>query len=101
VDILRSICKFPKGSKVCYFFANKSVGSLGLQDPFDERHVQKIAQTIKILSLNDPLVCNIAHSELKYVVYRCLHCDPTEQELDQFLSGCDEGEVRLAFHSYS
>ena len=93
VDVLRSICNLPKRSTVSYFFANKSVGGLGLQDPFDERHIQKVVQTIKILSSKDPLVLNISHGQLKSVVYRCFHRNPTDQELDQFLSGFNEGQL--------
>ena len=56
VDVLRSICNLPKRSTVSYFFADKSAGGLGLQDPFHERHIQKVVQTIQILSSKDPLV---------------------------------------------
>jgi hypothetical protein len=65
VDVLRSICNLPKRSTVAYFFADKSVGGLGLQDPFDERHVQKVVHTIKILSSKDPFIHNNAHGQLK------------------------------------
>jgi hypothetical protein len=95
VDVLRSICNLPKRSTVAYFFADKSVGGLGLQDPFDERHVQKVVQTIKILSSNDPCIHNIAHGQLKSVVYRCLHGEPTEQEIDKFLPGYNEGDLQI------
>ncbi len=87
VEVLRSICNLPKRSSVSYFFADKSVGGLGLQDPFDERHVQKVVHAIKILSSNDPFVKSIAFNQLKSVVYRCFHRDPSDEEVDAFLSG--------------
>ena len=55
IQVLRSVCRLPNRSSLSYFFAGKSVGGLGLQDPFDERHVQKIVHTVKILSSTDPL----------------------------------------------
>lgn len=94
VDVLRSICNLPKRSTVCYFFADKSVGGLGLQDPYDERLLQKVVHTIKILSSKDPLIKNIAHGQLKSVVYRCFHRNPTDKEIDDFLSGSSEGELK-------
>ena len=70
------------------------MGGLGLQDPFDERHVQKIVHTIKILSSQDPCVQNISHGQLKSVVYRCFHRNPTDEEIDMFLSGSHEGKLQ-------
>ena len=90
VDVLRSICHLPKRSSVHYFFADRACGGLGIQDPFDERNVQTIVHTIKILSSLDPLILNIAHGQLKSVVYRCVHHNPTEDEIDKFLSGSND-----------
>ncbi len=36
VQVLRSICNLPKRSTTHYFFADRAVGGLGLQDPYDE-----------------------------------------------------------------
>ena len=91
IQVLRSVCRLPNRSSVSYFFASKSVGGLGLQDPFDERHVQKIVHTVKILSSADPLIHEIAHGQLKSVVYRCIHRNPSDGEIDNFLSGSNEG----------
>ena len=65
IQVLRSVCRLPNGSSISYFFADKSAGGLGLQDPFDERHVQKIVHTVKILSSTDPLIQKIAHGLAK------------------------------------
>ena len=67
------------------------MGGLGLQDPFDERHVQKIVHMVKILSSTDPLIHEIAHGQLKSVVYRCIHRNPSDDEIDNFLSRSNEG----------
>ena len=93
IDVLRSICHLPKRSSTHYFFADKSVGGLGLQDPFDERHIQSIVHSVKILSASDSLTNNIAKAQLKSVVYRCFHRDPTDDEIDDFLSGLMTGEL--------
>ena len=93
VEVLRAICHLPKTASVSYFFADKNVGGLGLQDPFNKRHIQKIVHTIKILSSQDPGVQNISHGQLKSVVYRCFHRDPTE-EIGMFLSGSHEGDLQ-------
>ena len=91
IQVLRAVCRLPNRSSVSYFFASKSVGGLGLQDPFDERHVQKIVHTVKILSSADPLIHQIASGQLKSVVYRCIHRNPSDDEIDNFLSGSNEG----------
>ena len=87
IDILRSICHLPKRSSSHYFFADKSVGGLGLRDPFDERHTQSIVHSVKILSATDTLTNNIAKAKLKSVMYKCFHRDPTDDEIDAFLFG--------------
>ena len=51
IATLRSICHLPKHATSSYFFASRQVGCLGLQDPFPERHIQTIVQTVKMLSL--------------------------------------------------
>ena len=56
IDVLRSICNLPKRATTHYFFAARSVGGLGLQDPFDERHVQSVVHAVKILSAPDPFI---------------------------------------------
>ena len=93
IDVLHSICHLPKRSSTHYFFADKSVGGLGLQDPFDERHIQSIVPSVKILSATNTLTNNIAKGQLKSVVYRCFHRDPTDDEIDDFLSGSMDGEL--------
>ena len=94
VEVLRAICHLPKRASVSYFFADKNVGGLGLQDPFNKRHIQKIVHTIKILSSQDSGVQNISHGQLKSVVYRCFHRDPTDEEIGMFLSGSHEGDLQ-------
>ena len=93
IDVLRSICHLPKRLSSHYFFADKSVGGLGLQDPFDERHIQSIVHSVKILSATDTLTNNIAKAQLKSVVYRCFHRDPTDDEIDDFPSSSMNGEL--------
>lgn len=93
IDVLRSICHLPKRSTTHYFFADKSVGGLGLQDPFDERHIQSIVHSVKILAATDTLINKIAKAQLKSVVYRCFHRDPTDDEIGEFLSGSMNGEL--------
>ena len=56
IEVLRSICNLPKRSTQHYFFADRAVSGLGLQDPYDERHIQTIVHTVKILSVSDPFV---------------------------------------------
>ena len=99
IDVLRSICNLPKRATTHYLFAARSVGGLGLQDPFDERHVQSIVHAIKILSASDPLIKSISKGQLSSVVYRCFHRDPSDDEVDAFLSGSLDGE--LSNHSTS
>ena len=48
---------------------------------------------VKILSATDTLTNNIAKAQLKSVVYRCFHRDPTDDEIDDFLSGSINGEL--------
>ena len=93
VEVLRSICNLPKRSTTHYFFADRVVGGLGLQDPFDERHIQTVVHTTKILSSNDQFINNISKAQLKSVVFRCFHRDPSNEETDDFLSGSLEGEL--------
>ena len=76
-----------------YFFADKSVGGLGLQDPFDERHIPSIVHSVKILSATDTLTIDIVKAQLKSVVYICFHRDPTDDEIDDFLLGSMNGEL--------
>ena len=82
IQVLRSVCRLPNRSSLSYFFASKSVGGLDLQDPFDERHVQKTVHTVKILSSADPLIHEIAHGQIKSVVYRCIHRNPPDDEIE-------------------
>ncbi|CAB4028427.1 Hypothetical predicted protein, partial [Paramuricea clavata] len=63
----------------------------GLQDPFNERHIQSVVHAVKILSVSDPFVSNIAKNELKSVVSRCLKREAENDEVDQFLSGNLDG----------
>ena len=73
--------------------AARSVGGLGLQDPFNERHVQSIVHVIKILSASDPLIKNISKGQLTSVVYRCFHRTLSDDEVDAFLCGSLDGEM--------
>ena len=70
IEVLRSVCNLPKRATQHYFFADRGVGGLGLQDPFDERHIQTIVHTVKILSVSDLLVNNISRAQLSSVVSR-------------------------------
>ena len=92
LSTLRSICNLPKRTTTDYFFAAKQTGGLGLQDPFDERHIQTLVHALKMLSSTDPLISAITKGQLTSVVKRCLHRDPTENDLTQFLSGSLEGQ---------
>ena len=93
IDVLRSICNLPKRATTHYFFAARTVGGLGLQDPFDERHVQSIVHAVKILSASDHLIKNISNGQLTSVVYRCFHRQLSDDEVDAFLSGSLDGEL--------
>ena len=99
LSVLRSICHLPKRATTNYFFASKSTGGLGLQDPFDERYVQSIVQAIKMLKSTDPLIHSLTHGQLTSIVQHCVDRDPTSEEIDDFLSGSMEGA--LANHSRS
>ena len=68
-------------------------------DPFDERHVETIVHTVKIVSAQDSLIVNISRKQLHSVVYRCLNDDPDNEEIDKFLCGFQEGP--LSNHSSS
>lgn len=99
IDVLRSICNLPKRATNAYFFASKSAGGLGLQDPNDEKHVQSLVHAIKMLTSTDPLIMAISCGQLESIVHRCVDRDPTMEEIDEFLSGSSEGA--LANHSWS
>ena len=75
------------------------VGGLGLQDLFDERHVQSIVHAVKILSASDPLIKTISNGQLTSVANRCFHRQPSDDEVDAFLSGSLDDE--LSNHSAS
>jgi hypothetical protein len=87
IEVLRSICNLPKRATQPYFFADRAMGGLGLQDPYDERHIQTIVHTVKILAVSDPLVNNISKAQLSSVVSRCFKHQATNDEIDEFLSG--------------
>ena len=92
IQVLKSICNLPTRASTSYFLADKSVGGLGLQNPFEVRYVQKIVHTVKILSATDPFTKNIAHGQLHSVVERCLKRHPSEDEIDAFLPGSTEDQ---------
>lgn len=85
--VVRSICHLPRRAATSYLYASKYVGGLALQDPYYERHVQAIVHTLKMLSSTDPMVAALAQGQLSSVVHRCLHRQPSSDEIDQFLSG--------------
>ena len=60
---------------------------------FDERHIQTIVHTVKILSVSDPLVNNISRAQLSSVVSRCFQRKATIDEIDEFLSGSSNGNL--------
>jgi hypothetical protein len=91
IEVLRAICNLPKRATQHYFFADRAVGGLGLQDPYDERHIQTVVHAVKILSVTDPFVSNVAKAELKSVVSRCLKHEARNDEIDEFLSGNLDG----------
>ena len=91
ISTLRSICHLPKHATSSYFFASRQVGGLGLQDPFQERHIQTIVQTVKMLSSTDPLITSIARAQLTSCTRRCVQQEPTSSEIDDFLSGSTDG----------
>ena len=101
VGILKSICHLPTRTSNSYLFADKSVGGLGFQDPFDERHAQTIVHAVKILSASDPLIVNISRDQLTSVVKRCVKSKdiPSSKLIDDFLSVSQEGS--LANHQNS
>ena len=101
IQVLKSICHLPKRASNAYFFADKSVGGLGLQDPYDERHIQTVVHTVKILSATDPLIMNISQDQLTSVVKQCVKSkdNPSSEMIDDFLSGSQEGS--LANHQNS
>ena len=88
IEVIKSICHLPKRTSKAYLFDDNSVGGLGFQDPFDERHIQTIVHIVKILSAQDPLIVNnISRKQLHSVVYRCLNDDPDNEQIYKFLSG--------------
>ena len=97
IGVLRSICNLPKRATTHYFFAARMVGDLGLQDPFDERHVQPLCMRLRFYQLLIPSSKISPMANL--VVYRCFHCQPSNDEVDAFLSGSLDGE--LSNHSAS
>ena len=101
IGVIKSICHLPKRASNSYLFADKSVGGLGFQDPFDERHIQTIVHAVKILSATDPLIVNISRNQLTTVVKRCIKSKdaPSNKIIDDFLSGSQEGS--LANHQNS
>ncbi len=101
IGVLKSICHLPKRACNSYLFADKSVGGLGFQDPFDERHIQTIVHAVKILSATDPLIVTISRNRLTTVVKRCIKSKdtPSNKRTDDFLSSSQEGS--LANHQNS
>ena len=93
IDVLRSICNLPKRATQHYFFADRAVGDLGLQDPYEERHIQTVVHTVKILSVSDPFVSNISKAQLSSVVSRCFGHEASNEEIDDFLSGSLNGDL--------
>lgn len=74
-------------SALATFPSTKIISGLGLQDPYQECHTQAIVHAIKMLSSTDPVILSLARGQLSSVVRCCLHCNPTEAEIDAFLSG--------------
>ena len=101
IEVIKSICHLPKRASNSYIFADKTVGGLGFQDPFDERHIQTVVHTVKILAASDPLVVSISRAQLSSVVKRCTKSKepPLNKMIDDFLSGSQEGA--LANHQNS
>ncbi len=101
IQVLKSVCHLPKRASNAYLFADKSVGGLGFQDPYDERHIQTVVDTVKILSATDLLINNISRDQLTSVVKRCAKSkdNPSNKMIDDFLSGSQEGS--LANHQNS
>ncbi len=95
IGVLKSICHLPKRASNSYLFADKSVGGLGFQDPFDERHIQTIVHAVKIVSATDPLIVNISRNQLTTVVKKCIKSKdtPSNKITDDFLSGLQEGSL--------
>ncbi len=93
IEVLRSICNLPKRATQYYFFADRAVGGLGLQDPFEERHIQSVVHTVKILSVSDPFVSNVSKAQLSSVVSRCFGREASNEEIDEFLSGSLNGDL--------
>lgn len=92
-SILRSMSHLPKRATTNYFFASKNAGRLGLQDPYDERHIQTLVHTLKMLSSTDSLLSAPIKGQLISVVKCCFHRDPTEAEITHFLSGSLNGPL--------
>ena len=84
IEVLRSICNLPKRTTQHYFFADRAVGGLGLQDPFDERHIQTVVHTVKMLSVSDQFVSSVSKAQLSSVVSRCFGRDASNEEIDEF-----------------
>jgi hypothetical protein len=93
IEVLRSICNLPKRSTQHYFFADRAVGGLGLQDPFDERHIQSVVHTVKMLSVSDQFVSSVSKAQLSSVVSRCFGRVASNEEIDEFLSGSLHGDL--------
>ena len=93
VRVLRQICSLPSRSTVPYFFAHKSAGGLGLQDPLQEVDVQTITQALKILSSPDPVVAAIARAELHQTVRHAAKSLPTPALVSNYLSALPDDRL--------
>ncbi|CAB4021744.1 Hypothetical predicted protein [Paramuricea clavata] len=71
-----------------------AAGSLGLQDPYEERHIQTVVHTVKILSVSDPFVSNVSKGQLSSVVSRYFGREASNKEIDDFLSGSLNGDLK-------
>ena len=93
VRVLRQICSLPSRSTVPYFFAHKSAGGLGLQDPLQEVDVQTVTQALKILSSPDPVVAAIARAELHQTVRHAAKSLPTPALVSNYLSALPDDRL--------
>lgn len=77
-----------------YFFAHKSAGGLGLQDPLEEIDAQTITQGLKILSSPDPVVAGIARAELHKTVQHAAKSHPTPALTANYLSALPDDRLQ-------
>lgn len=93
IRAVKKICCLPTRASNSFIFADRSAGGLGLQHISTEADIQTITQAMRMLSCADKTVSTIALTQLRSVVHRTIKEAPTDDHMDQYLSGSMDGPL--------